>query len=196
MYYRALVSATLLLISTAANAHTGMGETTGFARGLLHPIGGLDHVAVMIAVGLFAVHLGGRALWLVPLSFVSMMSIGCAAGTAGLELPFVELGIALSVIVLGLVLALGLYLPSVVATVLVGSFAVFHGHAHGAEMPESASGLAYAAGFVIATASLHACGIGSGLLIGQLRGGRSALVYRTAGGAMALAGIALLTGVA
>ena len=193
--YRALLTAGLFLASTAAHAHTGVGATTGFAHGFLHPIGGLDHVLVMVAVGLFAVHLGGRALWLVPLSFVSMMAVGGALGMAGIELPFVEIGIALSVVVLGACVATGLHLPTAAAMALVGLFATFHGHAHGAEMPESTSGLEYAAGFVIATAMLHVCGIGLGLLLGKFGESHGTRIVRLAGGAMTLAGIVILAGV-
>jgi urease accessory protein len=192
---RLALLAILLIASPAAYAHTGVGDTSGFAHGFTHPIGGIDHVLVMVAVGLFAVHLGGRALWLVPLSFVSMMIVGGAAGMAGLGLPFVEIGIGLSVVLLGGAVAFRLHLPTVAAMAIVGLFAIFHGHAHGAEMPESASGLGYAAGFVLATATLHVCGIGLGLLAdksGETNGGR---VARIAGGAVALAGVAILGGV-
>ena len=195
MLHRALLSVGLLLISTAAEAHTGVGSTTGFAHGFLHPPGGLDHALVMIAIGLFAVQLGGRAIWLVPLSFVSMMVVGGALGMAGVELPFVELGIALSVVVLGAAIAMGLHLPTAAAMALIGLFAIFHGHAHGAEMAESASGLAYAAGFVVATAMLHACGIALGLLLGKAEKTRGTRISRVAGGAMAVAGVAILAGV-
>ena len=197
MYVRALLSTLslgLLLASTAAQAHTGVGAATGFAHGYLHPIGGLDHVLAMVAVGLFAVQLGGRALWLVPLAFVSMMAVGGAIGIAGVALPLVEAGIALSVILLGICIALGLHLSTAAAMSLVGVFAVFHGHAHGAEMPDSASGFEYAAGFVLATATLHACGIGLGVLLGPAREARRTRVSRLAGGAIALAGIAILVG--
>jgi urease accessory protein len=195
MLHRALMIVGLLLTSTAAYAHTGVGDTTGFAHGFSHPISGLDHVLVMVAVGLFAAHLGGRALWLVPLSFVSMMVVGGAVGMAGIELPFVEIGIALSVIVLGAAVAFGLHLPTIAAMALVGLFAIFHGHAHGMEMPESASGLAYAAGFVIAPAMLHICGIGLGLLLGRLGEARGTRISRVVGGAMSVTGVAILVGI-
>ena len=195
MYRRALLPAALLFLSSAAQAHTGVGDTNGFAHGFLHPIGGIDHVLVMVAVGLFAVHLGGRALWLVPLSFVSMMIIGGALGMAGVELPFVGIGIGLSVVILGIAVAFGVNLPTVAAMAMVGLFAIFHGHAHGAEMPESVSGLGYAAGFVIATATLHVCGIGLGLLLGKLSEAQGTRVSRLAGSAMAVAGFAVLAGI-
>ena len=136
---------------------------------------------------------GGRALWLVPLSFVSMMVVGSAFGIAGVNLPFVEIGIGLSVVVLGFAVAFGFHIPTAAAMALVGFFAIFHGHAHGAEMPGSASGFEYGGGFVLATATLHACGIGLGLLIGRM-GETSARILRATGSAMALAGIAILAG--
>jgi urease accessory protein len=184
----------LLLASTAAQAHTGVGATAGFAHGFLHPIGGLDHVLAMVAVGLLAAQLGGRALWLVPLSFVSVMAIGGAVGMSGIALPFVEIGIALSVVVLGAAVATRWSPPTIAAMALVGLFAIFHGYTHGAEMPESISGLEYAAGFVLATALLHLCGIGSGLLFGRLSRAHGGWLLRLAGGATALAGIAILVG--
>jgi urease accessory protein len=195
MYRRALLAAALGLLSTAAYAHTGVGDTNGLAHGFFHPVRGVDHVLVMVAVGLFAAHLGGRALWLVPLSFVSMMIVGGMAGMAGLRLPFVEIAIGLSVVFLGVAVALRLHLPTAAAMAMVGLFAIFHGHAHGAEMPESASGFEYALGFVLATATLHGCGIGFGLLLGKASEPKGALVSRAAGGAMALAGLAILGGV-
>ncbi|MGD9614538.1 MAG: HupE/UreJ family protein [Alphaproteobacteria bacterium] len=189
-----LAAALLTAAATVAHAHTGAGEAAGFAHGLAHPLGGLDHVLVMIAVGLFAAHLGGRALWLVPLSFLAMMAVGGVLGMVGIGVPFVEIGIGLSVVVLGLAVAFGMHVPTAAAMALVGLFALFHGHAHGAEMPDAVSGLAYAAGFVLATALLHAFGIGLGLALGKTGAaiGRGAL--RTAGSAMALAGVAILAG--
>jgi urease accessory protein len=189
-----LAAALLIAATTMAHAHTGVGGTAGFAHGFAHPLCGIDHVLAMIAVGLFAARLGGRALWLVPLSFVSVMVAGGALGMAGIELPFVEIGIGFSVVVLGMMVALGFHLPTAVAMALVGAFAIFHGHAHGAEMPEPASGLVYGVGFVLATAMLHALGIGIGLGIGKTGAaiGRGGL--RTAGTAMALAGVAILAG--
>jgi urease accessory protein len=177
----------------AAFAHTGHGDTSGFMQGLTHPFGGFDHVLVMLAVGLYAVRLGGRALWLMPATFVSVMALGGALGAAGLVLPFGEIAIATSVIVLGLAIALRLTVTTLVSAVLIGLFATFHGFAHGLEMPQSASGPQYAAGFMLATALLHGVGIALGLLAGKLSeaGGRRAI--QAAGGAMALAGVVFLT---
>jgi len=184
----------LLIAATAAQAHTGVGDAIGFVHGLTHPISGIDHVLAMVAVGLFAAHLGGRALWLVPLAFVAMMAVGGAFGMAGANLPFVEIGLGLSVVVLGVAVATGFHLPTAGAMALVGFFAVFHGHAHGAEMPEFASGLEYGLGFVLATATLHASGISLGLLIGRLSDAYGDRILQVTGSAMALAGIGILTG--
>jgi urease accessory protein len=189
-----LAAALLMAAATSAQAHTGIGDTAGLAHGFAHPLGGIDHVLVMVAVGLFAVQLGGRALWLVPLAFVSVMAAGGVLGVAGIAAPFVELGIGLSVVVLGLTVAFGLHFPTIAAMMLVGVFAIFHGHAHGAEMPESVAGLAYGVGFVLATALLHAIGIGLGLGVGKAGAAIGRRALRTAGTAMALAGVAILAG--
>lgn len=191
---RIAATAILVALPGAALAHPGH-EVGGFTHGLMHPLGGLDHVLAMVAVGLYAALLGGRALWLVPATFVGVMAIGGVIGAAGYPLPYTEAGIALSVIVLGLAVALRVSLPMLAAMALVGLFAIFHGHAHGAEIPQGASGLTYAAGFLFATAFLHATGIAIGLVAGDLaeRGGRRAI--QATGGAMALAGVVLLASV-
>jgi urease accessory protein len=181
-----------VLLPTAALAHPGHGAD-GFAHGFAHPLGGLDHVLAMIAVGLYAALLGGRALWLVPASFVGMMAAGGALGMAGIALPFTEIAIALSVVALGLAVTLRVNLPVAAAMALAGAFAIFHGHAHGAEMPADATGLSYAAGFLFATALLHGAGIALGVAAGRLAGWR---VAQAAGGAIALAGVALLVAAA
>ena len=185
------LAAAFMLVPTVALAHPGH-ATPDFLHGFLHPLGGLDHVLAMVAVGLFAVQLGGRALWLVPASFVAVMAAAGLAGMAGIEIPHVEVGIALSVLVLGAVIALRVNMPVAAAMGLVGFFAVFHGHAHGAEMPETASGLAYGVGFVVATASLHGLGIALGLVIGQTTFARR--ITQIGGAAAALVGVALLAG--
>lgn len=179
---------------SVAFAHTGVGDTAGFAHGFLHPLTGLDHVLAMVMVGVFAWQLGGRALWLVPATFVALMAVGGALGVAGIGVPFVEAGIALSVIVLGAIVALRIQAPVAVAMAVVGLFAIFHGHAHGSEMPESAAGLAYGLGFMLATALLHAAGVGLGFLIGWAAERKGPIVVRTAGAAAALAGVAILAG--
>jgi urease accessory protein len=183
-----------ILLPTAAFAHTGVGETSGFMHGFSHPISGLDHILAMVMVGVFAWQLGGRALWLVPTSFVLMMAVGGTLGVFGIDVPFVEIGITLSVIVLGLGVALGVKTPAVVAMAVVGLFAIFHGHAHGAEMPEDAGGVAYAAGFMIATALLHIAGIGIGFGIGKAGERHGPMVVKASGGVAAIAGVGILTG--
>ena len=189
----AAAAAALAIMSGTALAHTGVSHADGFSHGFMHPIGGLDHVLAMIAVGLLAANLGGRALWLVPVAFVAVMAAGGALGMAGVSVPFVESGIAVSIVVLGFAVALRVSLPTIAAMALVGVFAIFHGHAHGAEMPADASGASYAAGFLLATALLHAAGIALGLgiaRIGEFAGRRA---VQAAGGAMAVAGIVILT---
>lgn len=190
----ALLSATLIALPTAAFAHTGHGDTSGFLHGFMHPIGGLDHVLAMVAVGVFAFVLGGRALFLVPLSFVGMMAVGFLLGANGVNVPFVELGIALSSIVIGGVAALGRPMPVAAAMSLVGAFAVFHGHAHGMEMPANAGGLDYALGFVAATTLLHAAGIAAAMATARLVGKCGRTAAQIAGGAFALGGIGVLAG--
>lgn len=179
------------LAPTLAFAHTGVGATHGFEHGFMHPLTGLDHLLAMVAVGLLAARLGGRALWAVPGSFLALMLVGGGLGMAGLDLPYVEIAIALSVVVLGGAVALGAPLPLAAAMTLAGAFALFHGHAHGAEMPEDSSGLAYAAGFLLATALLHLAGIGLGIGIGRLDKVQG-VIARGAGAAIALAGAVIL----
>ena len=191
---RALIALLLILIPTAAFAHTGHGDTAGILHGFMHPIGGLDHVLAMIAVGVFAFVLGGRALFMVPLSFVALMAAGFGLGVAGVNVPFVELGIALSSIVIGGAAALGRPMPVAAAMSLVGVFAVFHGHAHGAEMPVGALGLEYAAGFILATAGLHLAGIAAAMGVAKLVGGYGKTVAQVAGGLFAIGGLGVLAG--
>lgn len=149
-------------------AHSESGLASGFVHGWMHPLGGLDHLLAMVAVGLWAAQLasGGdrRALWGVPLAFVAVMALGGLLGMLGLELPFVETGILLSVFLLGSLVLFAARLPLGFSAAIVGVFALFHGHAHGAEMPSSASSLEYALGFVLSTTLLHLIGIGAGLL--------------------------------
>ncbi|MCP5143087.1 MAG: HupE/UreJ family protein [Gammaproteobacteria bacterium] len=157
--------ALLFLVPVVAFAHTDGGATgSGFLSGLLHPVTGVDHVIAMVAVGLWGAQLGAPAMWMLPVAFPLIMALGGAMGAAGLPLPGIEIGIALSGLLLGLVVAGNVRPPLALAVVLVSFFAVFHGYAHGAEMPGFANPLAYAAGFVIATGLLHLCGIVVGLL--------------------------------
>ena len=191
----AAIAAALALVPTAALAHSGLGHVHGFhgfVQGFAHPIGGIDHVLAMVTVGVFAWQLGGRALWLLPATFVLVMAAGGAIGIAGVELPSVEFGIAASVIVLGAIVALKFKAPLAVAIGVVGAFAVFHGHAHGTEMPPDALGAAYAAGFLLATALLHAGGIALGFGIGRIGESISRYAFRLGGALVALAGVALL----
>jgi urease accessory protein len=189
-----IVAAAMIAIPTVASAHPGHEGTPGLVHGFLHPLGGLDHILAMVAVGLFAARLGGRALWLVPASFVVTMAVAGIAGMTGFALPYVEAGIALSILVLGAAIALEWTMPVAAAMGLVAFFAVFHGHAHGAEMPQTMSGLAYGMGFVAATAALHGLGIGLGLVIGRSGKTASRRILEIGGGAAALAGAALLAG--
>jgi urease accessory protein len=182
-----------LFAATPAFAHVGLGDHGGFMHGLMHPIGGADHVLAMVGVGLLAAQLGGRALWLVPIAFVSMMIVGGVAGFEGIDVPFVELGIAASVFVLGALVAFDVKLPTALAMAIVGAFAVFHGHAHGVELPEGSAPLAFAEGFVLATALLHVAGIALGLLFHRLASGPRAWAERLVGAAMAVAGVSLMT---
>jgi urease accessory protein len=179
--------AALLLVPTLAHAHPGH-DGTGFLHGFSHPLSGLDHLLAMLAVGLWAAQMGGRARWAVPATFVGVMALGGALGMAGLHLPMMESGIAASVLVLGLLVAASARLSLAAAMPLVAVFALFHGFAHGMEMPASASCFAYAAGFVLATAALHAAGIGLGMGIQRVT---SAPLVRFAGAAIAVVGMTL-----
>jgi len=152
------VAALLALGASPAFAHPGH-EVSSFLAGIAHPLSGIDHIAVMIAVGLWAALKGGRALWAWPVAFVGVMLIGGGLGMAHVALPFVEPGILASVVVLGLMVALAVDLPVAAGAAIVGAFALLHGHAHGSEVAETISGVEYMAGFAVATASLHLVGI-------------------------------------
>lgn len=191
--WRAVVVAAatmLLLFAVPALAHTGS-STGGFIGGFAHPLFGLDHVVAMVAVGLWGAFLGPPAIWLLPIVFPLVMAFGGVIGILGVPLPGVETAIALSAVVLGTMVALAARPPLWVAALIVGAFAIFHGHAHGAELPPGADVVAYSVGFVVATGMLHLTGIVIGLLA-RWRAGRIAV--RTAGGAIALAGVAFLSG--
>lgn len=161
-----LAAAAMALIPHAALAHIGAGSTTSFLAGFWHPFGGLDHLAVMVAVGLLAALNGGRALWLWPVAFVIVMLIGGDLGMAHIGLPLVEPAILASVILLGLLVAFAVDLPIAVGAAIVGVFALFHGHAHGSE---AVGGLEYMAGFALATATLHLTGIAIALAVAGTR---------------------------
>ena len=180
--------AALALLPSLAYAHVGVGETSGFVHGLTHPASGLDHVCAMLAVGLWAAQTGGRSVWAVPLTFVSVMALGGVLPMLGIGLPFVEQGIALSVLLLGVLIAAAVRLPLWLGSGLVGLFALWHGHTHGAEMPVLASGIEYALGFLLATALLHTIGIAFGLGMQWMTRER---VIRVAGASIALCGMYL-----
>lgn len=183
----AFILAALVAVPPAF-AHPGPHYAFSLQSGFLHPVTGLDHMLAMVAVGLWAGLNGGRAVWIWPLAFVAAMLAGGAAGMAQLTVPYVEPGILTSLVLLGLVVAMGLRAPTAVGAVLVGLFAVLHGHAHGAELPAGASALGYAAGFATATLLLHAMGIAIVRTAGQ---GTGALAVRSAGALVALSGLVL-----
>ncbi|HEU4381952.1 MAG TPA: HupE/UreJ family protein [Anaeromyxobacteraceae bacterium] len=178
-----------LLWPAAALAHQRGGEAAGLLSGLGHPLSGLDHVLAMIAVGLWGAQLGAPAIWLLPVTFPMVMALGGMLGLMGLRLPGIEVGVAASALVLGLAVLREARPRLWLAAAVVGFFAVFHGHAHGTELPPGANGVAYSAGFVVATGSLHAAGIAIGL-VHRWPAGRVAL--RAAGACVALAGVAFL----
>jgi urease accessory protein len=182
--------ATLICLMAAipAAAHTG-DVVGGFVGGLAHPVFGADHVAAMVAVGLWGAFLGNPAIYLLPVVFPLVMALGGALGILGIPLPGTEIGIAVSALLLGLAVVLAIKPPIWMAALLVGVFAIFHGHAHGAELPPGADALAYSVGFVVATGLLHLAGIALGLLA-RWPAGR--LAVRTTGGAIALAGVVFL----
>lgn len=179
----------LALAADPAAAHTGTGVTGGFTSGFQHPLLGFDHLLAMLAVGIWGAQMGGRLIWKLPVAFPLVMAVGGLLGMAGVTIPYVETGIALSVLALGLVIALALRPPEPIALLLIAIFAIFHGYAHGVELPSAADPAAYAVGFVVATGLIHVAGIGIGLTIGKLFDGRLA---RGLGGAIAAAGVYFL----
>jgi urease accessory protein len=189
---RVVVAAAAVLSTTSlAAAHEATGVSGGFLSGFLHPLFGWDHVAAMVAVGLWGAFLGAPAIWMLPIVFPIVMAFGAVLGIAGVPLPMVETGIAASAVVLGLLVAMAAQPPIWVAGVVVGVFAIFHGHAHGTELPVAANAIAYAVGFVIGTGLLHMIGIAFGT---TTRWPWGAPAVRAAGGVIALAGVAFLTG--
>ena len=186
---RPLVAVSLAALAAPALAHVETGQAAGFLAGLAHPVSGLDHVLAMIAVGLWGAQLGAPAIWLLPVTFPIVMALGGFLGLLGVPLPGVEVGIAASAILLGAAVMTERRLPLYAAAALVGFFAVFHGHAHGTELPPGQSGLLYSLGFVVATGCLHAVGIAIGA-VHRWPAGRIAL--RIAGGGVGLAGVFFL----
>ncbi|NKX44936.1 HupE/UreJ family protein [Roseicyclus persicicus] len=183
----------LILLAAQAGAHTGEGINTGFASGFWHPIYGWDHVVAMVAVGLWGAFLGAPAIWILPVVFPLVMAFGGALGVMGVPIPMIETGIALSGVVLGLLIAFAVRAPIWVAAVIVGLFAIFHGHAHGTELPEAFSPYGYAVGFVVGTGLLHLAGIALGFLTNSEAG---KMAVRGTGGVIALVGAAFLFGLA
>lgn len=179
----------LLLLPLTAHAHTETGSIGGFLSGFRHPLTGLDHIVAMVAVGLWGAYLGAPAMWLLPVVFPVVMAFGGALGVLGVPVPAVETCIALSGVMLGLAVALAARPPLWVAAVMVGFFAIFHGHAHGTELPAAANAMTYAVGFVVATGLLHLSGIAFGLLV-RWPWGR--IVVRAGGAAIALIGFGFL----
>lgn len=191
---RALLTLLLIAVPTAAFAHPGHGLDLGLAAGLVHPLSGLDHVLAMLAVGVLAAVLGGRALLLVPAMFVGMMMVGFAFGASGVQVPFVELGIGLSALVIAGVAAAGRKISVSAAMALVGGFALFHGAAHGAEMPASVDGLQFALGLVLATVALHGAGMAMTVGLGRIAGTHGQMLARVGAGIVAAAGVGVLAG--
>jgi len=184
---------TVALLASPAFAHTGEGGAGGFLSGLAHPLFGPDHVVAMVAVGLWGAFLGAPAIWMLPIVFPLVMAAGGVLGILGVPLPAVEAGIAASAIVLGVMVALAARPPLWAAALLVGAFAIFHGYAHGKELPDGANAVAFSAGFVIATGLLHVTGIAFGQLA---RWPVGRIAVRAAGGVIAAVGLAYLSGVA
>ena len=191
-FHTSVVAAVLMMSAGVASAHVGAGLTGGFTSGFMHPVLGLDHVAAMVAVGLWGAFLGSPAIWILPVVFPLVMAFGGALGIIGIPVPAVETGIAASAIILGAMVTFAVRPPIWVAAVIVGAFAIFHGHAHGTELPGSANPLAFSLGFVIATGLLHLSGIAFGLLV---RWPIGKIAVQAGGGIVAMAGIGFLTGI-
>lgn len=184
-----LILASALLAPATVLAHNPAGVAGGFASGFMHPLAGVDHILAMVAVGIWGAQLGAPAIWALPIAFPLVMSVGGAMGVRGVPLVGVEIGIAASALLLGLMIFSEARPPLAAAALLVGFFAIFHGYAHGAELPHAANPLAYGVGFIIATGMLHVSGIGLGLVHRWPRGARA---LRLVGGGISLAGLFLL----
>ncbi len=168
-----------VLAQASLFAHTGAGSISGFETGFSHPIGGTDHILAMFAVGLWAAQMGGRSLWAVPLSFVTMMGVGAFLGIQGVQVPLIEEGILASVMVLGAMIGFGVKMPVVFSSVLVGILAIFHGTAHGAEIPFNVGAVEYGMGFVLATGMLHISGIVIGLIPAKIIKSKVSRIVKT-----------------
>ncbi|WP_052384848.1 HupE/UreJ family protein [Cobetia amphilecti] len=179
----------LVMFSGVAQAHVDTDSVGGFAAGFLHPLTGLDHFTAMVAVGLWGVILGRPATWLLPVVFPMIMALGSVVGIVGLALPGIEIGIALSALVLGAFIVWRVALPLWLACLVVSVFAICHGYAHGAELPLASDPFAFAMGFMLATGSLHAAGIGVGVVAERFRQG---VLLRVLGAVTALLGVYFL----
>lgn len=186
------VSLVALFVPTLAYAHPGHGDISGIMYGLAHPLLGADHLLTMVAVGVLAQRLGRTALWLSPAAFLSLMVVGELLGVSGISLTFSEAIIALSVVILGGMIAFNVRLPTIVAAAAIGGFALFHGYAHAIEMPLDTGGLTYAAGFLVSTATLHGVGICLAILSAKISRNFGPSFIRLSGGLTAAAGIGFL----
>lgn len=192
-----ILPATIILLAITAPALAHVDGTlhhhgSGFVSGLLHPIFGLDHLIAMVAVGLWAAQMGGRMIWALPIAFAATMLAGGILALGGMPFPLVEPGIAASMMIIGLLIAFAIRLPLIAGCIVTGTFAFFHGHAHGAEMAAGTGALAYFAGFAITTLFLHAAGIGIGTLLRTLPGLATtpkSLAWRTSGALVTIAGV-------
>lgn len=153
------VAALAVFAAAAAHAHTGGGEAAGFVRGLSHPFAGVDHLIAMVAVGAWAARRGGRALWLLPIAFIGMMAIGAYLAASGISLPLAQSAVLISLLVFGVAVVAAVRIRLWLSVAIAGTFALFHGHVHGSEMPAQVAALTYGAGFILATALLHAAGV-------------------------------------
>jgi urease accessory protein len=185
------IGLTVTLISPAI-AHPSSASAASFSAGVAHPFSGLDHIAVMVAVGLWAALKGDRALWVWPMTFIGVMLLGGVLGMAHVALPFVEPGILVSVVALGLAVALAIDLPIIVGAAIIGIFALLHGHAHGTEVAGTINGIEYMAGFAVATATLHALGISLAL---DAHCGTARPAIRSVGATCIAIGVGLFSGV-
>ncbi len=181
--------AVVLATALTAAAHDAGVSADGFDAGLLHPFTGWDHGATMIGVGLWAALLGRAAVWLLPATFPMVMALGIAMGASGIPLAGIETGLAVSALVLGTAVLMAARPPLGAAALIIGIFAAFHGHAHGARMLQAGEPLAYGTGFLLSTGALNLVGVGIGLIAGAARGTPAA---RATGGAVGLAGLGLL----
>ncbi|SDR64294.1 urease accessory protein [Rhizobiales bacterium GAS113] len=184
------VTSAVVLLSAPAQAHLLEGEAGGFLSGLRHPISGWDHILAMVSVGLWGAQLGAPAIWLLPVTFPLVMAFGGFLGLLGVPFPSVEIGIALSALLLGAAVMTQWRPPLLAAAALVGAFALFHGHAHGAELPPGESGILYSIGFVVATGCLHLLGIAIGTVHKWAWGRR---LLQAAGAGVAMGGVYFLT---